>query len=244
MMIGPASWQVPFRLASRPKRRHILFFTRSIFRGPNERHKGWTRPRDLIRSKAPKPIKPSERNLVFQVSTEVSRAVNNNLPVVALETTIYTHGYPYPENVRLALDLEKIVSANGAIPATIGVVRGVAKVGLTNEELVTLAAGAGKPETMKVSRRDLPYILGMVCTIIFCFHRMLLHGVFKIRAQLNLRVWLDGSSMAGRLCPELCCSLPKPESKFSGQAVSVASIVEVKTRWISPLISPSLAGLT
>jgi hypothetical protein len=170
--------------------------------------------------------------------------VNNNLAVVALETTIYTHGYPYPENVRLALDLEKIVRANGAIPATIGVVRGVAKVGLTNEELMTLAAGAGKPEMMKVSRRDLPYILGMVCTIIFCFHRMLLHGVFKTRAQLNLRVWPGGSSMAGRLCPEPCCSLPKPESKFSGQAVSVASIVEVKTRWISPLISPSLAGLT
>jgi pseudouridine-5'-phosphate glycosidase len=95
--------------------------------------------------------------------------------------------------VALALDLEKIVRANGAIPATIGVVGGVARVGLTREEITTLAAGAGKPETMKVSRRDLPYILGMVCTIIFCFHRMLLHGVFRICAQLNLRVWLERS---------------------------------------------------
>jgi len=232
-MIGPASWQTLFRLAARRKPGHISFFTSSISRERNE-----------ARPKAWNPLKPSNQNLIFQLSTEVSRAVHNNLPVVALETTIYTHGFPYPENVALALDLEKIVRANGAIPATIGVVGGVARVGLTSKEIMTLAAGAGKPETMKVSRRDLPYILGMVCTMVFCFQRMSLHGAFRIRAQLNLRVWLERSSMAGRLCPELCCSLPKPESKFSGQAVSVASIVEVKTRWISPLISPSLAGLT
>ncbi|PMD32773.1 hypothetical protein L207DRAFT_590466 [Hyaloscypha variabilis F] len=163
MMIGPASWQAPFRLVSRPNPvRHILIFSRSVsHQEPNNTYRGWRRPKGLFTHKPT--LKPSSltEHLVFQISPEVSNAVKNNLPVVALETTIYTHGFPYPENVALALDLEKIVRANGAIPATIGVVEGVARVGLTNEEITTLAAGAGNPDTMKVSRRDLPYILGM-----------------------------------------------------------------------------------
>lgn len=83
-------------------------------------------------------------------------------PVVALESTIYTHGFPNPENIALANDLESIVIKNGATPATIGILDGVAIVGLSKDELAKLASSAGKPETMKVSRRDLPYILGMV----------------------------------------------------------------------------------
>ncbi|EDN94014.1 hypothetical protein SS1G_09881 [Sclerotinia sclerotiorum 1980 UF-70] len=78
-----------------------------------------------------------------------------------IKSTIYTHGYSYPENAQLALDLEDIVRANGGIPATIGVLDGVACVGLTKEELIAVASAEGKRETMKVSRRDLPYILGM-----------------------------------------------------------------------------------
>jgi len=172
MMLGPASWQAPFRLASRPiSARHILIFSRSISREkPNERYKGWTRPKGWVQ---PKPISSPE-NVLFHISPEVSNAVKNNLPVVALESTIYTHGFPYPENVALALDLEKIVRANGAIPATIGVLGGVARIGLTSEEIKTLAEGAGKPETMKVSRRDLPYVLGMVCWMVVSSHPMLL----------------------------------------------------------------------
>ncbi|PBP19441.1 IdgA domain protein [Diplocarpon rosae] len=85
----------------------------------------------------------------------------NNQPVVALETTIYTHGFPYPENVSLALDLEEIVRQKGAVPATIGILNGEARVGLSNQDIIKLASAAGKPETMKVSRRDIPYILGL-----------------------------------------------------------------------------------
>ncbi|APA05457.1 hypothetical protein sscle_01g002270 [Sclerotinia sclerotiorum 1980 UF-70] len=98
---------------------------------------------------------------IFQISEEVEEATKSNKPVVALESTIYTHGYSYPENAQLALDLEDIVRANGGIPATIGVLDGVACVGLTKEELIAVASAEGKRETMKVSRRDLPYILGM-----------------------------------------------------------------------------------
>ncbi|KAF7872634.1 hypothetical protein EAF04_003551 [Stromatinia cepivora] len=98
---------------------------------------------------------------IFKISEEVEEATKSNKPVVALESTIYTHGYSYPENVQLALDLEDIVRLNGGIPATIGVLDGVARVGLSKEELIAVASAQGKPETMKVSRRDLPYILGM-----------------------------------------------------------------------------------
>jgi pseudouridine-5'-phosphate glycosidase/pseudouridine kinase len=79
-----------------------------------------------------------------------------------LETTIYTHGFPYPDNVALASDLESVVRVNGGIPATIGILGGVAKVGLAPEEMIQLCAGFGKEGTMKVSRRDLVYITGLV----------------------------------------------------------------------------------
>lgn len=98
----------------------------------------------------------------FRISHEVLDAIHTNKPVVALETTIYTHGFPYPDNVGLALELEAIVRSNGGIPATIGILEGIARVGLSSEELVALTSTAGKPETMKVSRRDIPYIIGMV----------------------------------------------------------------------------------
>lgn len=96
------------------------------------------------------------------MSEEVRHAVATNTPVVALETTIYTHGFPFPNNVALALELESIVRQNGAVPATIGILDGVARVGLSETEIREVASAAGKPETMKISRRDLPYILGKV----------------------------------------------------------------------------------
>lgn len=117
----------------------------------------------------------------FQVSEEVIEAQNTNKPVVALETTIYTHGFPYPDNVALALELETIVRRGGAIPATIGILDGIARVGLSTEELVALTSSAGKPETMKVSRRDIPYAIGMVSSFLFSCHSS---GIFIYMCDL------------------------------------------------------------
>jgi len=114
-------------------------------------------PRSSFAAKKAKPF-----SKFFKLSEEVKEALYTNKPAVALESTIYTHGFPYPDNVALALDLEAIVRREGGIPATIGVLDGVARVGLSQEELTTLASSAGKKDTMKVSRRDLPYILGLV----------------------------------------------------------------------------------
>jgi len=95
-------------------------------------------------------------------SEEVEWAIHNSKPVVALESTIYTHGFPYPESLALARDLEAIVRKQGAIPATIGIISGKAKIGLSEEELGIITESSTNPKTMKVSRKDLPYILGMV----------------------------------------------------------------------------------
>ncbi len=121
----------------------------------------------------------SSRNDFFKLSEEVQDALQNGKPVVALETTIYTHGmlvipcsicvaesylsgFPYPENVALSSHLESLVRVNGGIPATIGVLNGVARVGMQAEELIELVSTAGKSDTVKVSRRDLGYIAGLV----------------------------------------------------------------------------------
>ncbi|KAJ5088279.1 hypothetical protein N7456_011895 [Penicillium angulare] len=97
----------------------------------------------------------------LKVSEEVRDAVATGKPVVALETTIYTHGFPYPDNIALAQLLESVVRANGGVPATIGILGGIARVGMSAEEIVELASTAENKSALKVSRRDLGYICGM-----------------------------------------------------------------------------------
>ncbi|MFA5660322.1 MAG: pseudouridine-5'-phosphate glycosidase [Bacilli bacterium] len=92
----------------------------------------------------------------IKINQEVAYALANNLPVVALESTIITHGMPYQKNVEIALKVEEAVRHNGAIPATIGVLDGEAIIGLTEDEIEIL----GKKEAaIKISRRDLSYVL-------------------------------------------------------------------------------------
>lgn len=104
---------------------------------------------------------------IFKISDEVREATETGKPVVALETTIYTHGFPYPDNVALATHLESVVRSKGGVPATIGVLNGVARVGLSEEELTELVNPSTKTELMKVSRRDLPFIAGLVSLNVF-----------------------------------------------------------------------------
>ncbi|RFB31693.1 pseudouridine-5'-phosphate glycosidase [Brevibacillus sp. VP] len=87
---------------------------------------------------------------------EVAHALENKLPIVALETTIISHGMPYPQNIEMAKKVEQIIRDNGAVPATIGIMDGKIKIGLTDQELQEFATNKS---VEKVSRRDLPYIL-------------------------------------------------------------------------------------
>lgn len=92
----------------------------------------------------------------LEISEEVSKALSEGKPVVALESTIISHGMPYPKNVETALNVEKIIRENGAVPATTAVLNGKIKVGLSTEEVEYL----GKTKNViKMSRRDMPFIV-------------------------------------------------------------------------------------
>lgn len=94
------------------------------------------------------------------LSDEVSAAVLAGSPVVALESTLITHGFPYPDNLQTALGMEAIIREEGAVPATIAVIKGQIKVGLTREE-IELLAGLRGDQVRKCSRRDLPIAVGL-----------------------------------------------------------------------------------
>ena len=94
---------------------------------------------------------------LLDIHPEVALALQNNLAVVALESTIISHGMPYPQNVETAMAVEAQVRANGAIPATIAIVKGRLKAGLSAEEINYLGK-EGKNVT-KVSRRDIAFIV-------------------------------------------------------------------------------------
>ncbi|MED3843901.1 pseudouridine-5'-phosphate glycosidase [Geobacillus stearothermophilus] len=94
--------------------------------------------------------------LVF--SEEVAQAKAEKKPIVALESTIISHGMPYPENVQTAKDVERIIRDRGAVPATIAIIDGKIKIGLTDDELELLGTSH---DVEKVSRRDLPYVVAM-----------------------------------------------------------------------------------
>ena len=94
----------------------------------------------------------------MKINPEVKKALEEGRPVVALESTIISHGMPYPKNVECALGVEKVIRDNGAIPATIGIIEGEPIVGMTPEEIELFGKTKG---IEKVSRRDIPVICAM-----------------------------------------------------------------------------------
>ena len=91
----------------------------------------------------------------MKINPVVLEALNENKPVVALETTIISHGMPYPKNVETALKVEQVIRDHGVIPATIGIINGEPIVGMTPEEIELFGKEKG---ILKASRRDLPVI--------------------------------------------------------------------------------------
>jgi pseudouridine-5'-phosphate glycosidase len=108
----------------------------------------------------------------IQLTDEVATALAEGRPVVALESTIISHGMPYPRNVEMAREVEDIVRAGGAVPATIAVLDGVPRVGLTEDALELLGSD---PDVVKVSVRDLPYVVARG-----------LHGATTVAATMRL----------------------------------------------------------
>jgi pseudouridine-5'-phosphate glycosidase len=91
-------------------------------------------------------------------SHEVSEAKKHNIPVVALESTIISHGMPYPQNLETARQVEAIIREEGAVPATMAVIKGRIKIGLSEEDLHFMA---DTPGILKASRRDFPSVVAL-----------------------------------------------------------------------------------
>lgn len=95
-------------------------------------------------------------NKFLQISDEVQTALNDNKPIVALESTIISHGMPYPQNYETAKQVENTVRENGAVPATIAILNGIIKIGLGEDDLQILS---NSNDILKASRRDIPVIV-------------------------------------------------------------------------------------
>lgn len=99
---------------------------------------------------------PTVPHPMLKVAPEVAQALAAGAPVVALESTIISHGMPYPQNVAMAREVEHVVRNGGAVPATIAVLHGRPTIGLSDDELEVLGSHGG---IRKVSLRDLPYVV-------------------------------------------------------------------------------------
>lgn len=95
-------------------------------------------------------------NKYLKISEEVQTALKENKPIVALESTIISHGMPYPQNYDTAKQVEDTVRENGAVPATIAILNGSIKIGLTENDLMELST---RKDILKASRRDIPVIV-------------------------------------------------------------------------------------
>nr|WP_295782070.1 pseudouridine-5'-phosphate glycosidase [Rhodoferax sp.] len=124
-------------------------------------------------------------NSHLDIHPEVAHALAHNKPVVALESTIISHGMPYPQNVATALEVEAEVRKHGAVPATIAIVNGRLKAGLTEPEIELLGT-TGRSVT-KVSRRDIPFIVAAGAT-----GATTVASTMVIAAMAGIRVFATG----------------------------------------------------
>ncbi|XVF47295.1 hypothetical protein PTKIN_Ptkin03bG0098500 [Pterospermum kingtungense] len=102
-------------------------------------------------------LRPTNSNALVKVYAEVSEALSSGRPVVALESTIISHGMPYPQNLETAKEVEAIVRENGAVPATIAILDGIPCIGLSVEQLERLAQ-LGK-SAQKTAHRDIAHVV-------------------------------------------------------------------------------------
>ena len=123
-------------------------------------------------------------NTLLQISQEVQDALQYNHPVVALESTIISHGMPYPKNVETALAVEQIIRDTGAIPATIAIINGKCCVGLSQDEIETFGK---EKDVWKVSLRDMPYVISKKL-----FGATTVAATMRIAAMAGIKIFVTG----------------------------------------------------
>ncbi len=122
---------------------------------------------------------------MIKLTDEIKSAIAQAKPVVALESTIIAHGMPFPQNLEMAREVEAVVRENGAIPATIAVVDGELRAGLSNSELEHFAKTG--PTIIKVSTRDLPYVMARKLT-----GATTVASTMRLAAMAGVRVFATG----------------------------------------------------
>jgi pseudouridylate synthase len=123
-------------------------------------------------------------NTFIEISPEVQEALNNAKPVVALESTIIAHGMPYPQNVQTALEVEAVVRAGGATPATIAIFNGKCQVGLSANQLEYF--GNAK-NVWKVSLRDMPFVISKNL-----YGATTVAATMRIAAMAGIKIFVTG----------------------------------------------------
>jgi pseudouridine-5'-phosphate glycosidase len=123
-------------------------------------------------------------NPFLAISPEVAQALVKGKPIVALESTIISHGMPYPKNVETALAVEETVRANGAIPATIAIFEGKCRVGLSREQLEYFGQAKG---VWKVSLRDMPYVISQQL-----YGATTVAATMRIASMAGIKVFVTG----------------------------------------------------
>jgi len=123
-------------------------------------------------------------NPFIEIHPNIADALKNNLPVVALESTIISHGMPYPDNVKMALQVEEKIKEEGAIPATIAILNGVIKVGLVHDDILYLAQAK---HVYKVGKRDFAYVISQKKT-----GATTVSGTSLIASMVGIKVFATG----------------------------------------------------
>jgi pseudouridylate synthase len=120
----------------------------------------------------------------LHIHPEVEKAIAGNKPVVALESTIISHGMPFPKNVETALAVEEVVRQNGAVPATIAILNGKCFVGLTKEEIIYFGKAG---DVWKVSLRDMPFVISKRL-----FGATTVAATMRIASMAGIKIFVTG----------------------------------------------------
>src|SRR5262245_55691245 len=120
----------------------------------------------------------------LQIHPEVKAALKEGKPIVALESTIISHGMPYPQNLETAIQVEEIVKNNGAMPATIAILDGKCHAGLDHKQLEHFARAK---DVWKVSLRDMPYVISKKL-----FGATTVAATMRIASMAGIKIFVTG----------------------------------------------------
>src|SRR4026208_2456647 len=120
----------------------------------------------------------------LEIQPEVKKALAEGQPVLALESTIISHGMPYPQNIKTALEVEEIVRKNGVVPATIAIFNGKCHAGLSQERLEYFASAK---DVWKVSLRDIPYVISKNL-----YGATTVAATMRIASMAGIRIFVTG----------------------------------------------------